>query len=53
MIGNNSINACAQMFAKKEDQANESMGSHFALVAVMTARASFLRWAELMNQFGH
>jgi hypothetical protein len=53
MIGNNSTNACAQMFAKKEDQASESMRRRFALVAVMTERASFPRWAELMKQFGH
>jgi hypothetical protein len=53
MIGSNSTNACAQMIAKKEDQAKESTGSHFALIAVMTARASFPRSAELMNQFDH
>jgi hypothetical protein len=53
MIGNNSTNACAQMFAKKENQAKKSMGSHSVLVAAMTSRASFPRSAGLTNKFDH
>jgi hypothetical protein len=53
MIGHNSANACAHMFAKKENQTKKFTESHFALAAGITARASFSRSVGLMHQFVH